>query len=124
MKKTFPLSLPGNQNERVLEGVKNDVRKYVKRERRKRLPEGIDFWDFNCQVGPDQAAAHAQHPEEVITAIDAIAAAGSLQVYVEILSKPGHRTKKPVAPPAGIVPSDPTTPEDSTGQTPAPPASE
>jgi hypothetical protein len=113
MKKIFPLSLPGNQNQRVLEGIKNDVRKYVKRERRKRLPEGIDFWDFNCQVGPDQATAQPKHPEEVIDAIDAVAAAANPQVYVEILSKPGHRTKKPVVPPSGTAPVDPSPPEDA-----------
>ena len=55
MKKTFPLKDPAKADARVLEAIKQDVRKYVKRERRKALPTGVDFWDFNCQLGLDQA---------------------------------------------------------------------
>ena len=51
MKKVFPFSAPGHQPPRVVAAIKSDVRKYVKRERRKPLPEGVDFWDFDCKVG-------------------------------------------------------------------------
>ena len=57
MKKTFPFKVPGIADPRVIESIKNDARKYVKRERRKTLPEGFDLWDFNCKVGPDSASA-------------------------------------------------------------------
>ncbi|MEO6994310.1 MAG: DUF6172 family protein [Lacunisphaera sp.] len=100
MKKTFPLSLPGKENARVVEGVKGELRKYLKRERRKALPAEVDFWDFDCRVGLDQATAEPKHVEEVIDAVGAAAAAEAPQVYVEILSKPGRRTKKPVVAPA------------------------
>ena len=107
MKKTFALSAPGKANQRVVEAVKNDVRKYVKRERRKSLPEGVDFWDFDCKVGPDKTEPAIKHLAEVTAAIDAIAAAGGTEVYVEIISKPGHRTKKPVELTAGAPGSEP-----------------
>ena len=98
MKKTFPLKVPGNADERVLEAIKQDVRKYLKRERRKKLTVGVDFWDFDCKVGADQAEPLVKHPEEVIPAIEAVARTeGAASVYVEILAKPGLRTKKPVA---------------------------
>jgi len=98
MKKSFPLHQPGLADARVLEAIKQDVRKYVKRERRKPLTTGVDFWDFDCQVGLDQAPPSPKHWEEVIPAIEAAAkVAGTASVYVEILAKPGHRTKKPVA---------------------------
>jgi uncharacterized protein DUF6172 len=97
MKKTFLLQELGKENPRVVESIKNDVRKYVKRERRKTLPEGVDFWDFDCKVGADHIEPANKHLAELGAAIDAIALAGGTTVYVEILSKPGHRTKKPAA---------------------------
>ncbi len=107
MKKTFPLSAPGKDNQRVIEAVKNDVRKYVKRERRKPLPEGVDFWDFDCKVGATETESVVKHLAEVTDAIDAIAAGEGTKVYVEILAKPGHRAKRIVETPPV---SDPATP--------------
>ena len=101
MKKTFALHSPGKENQRVVEAIKSDVRKYVKRERRKALPEGVDFWDFDCRVGPNKTEPAIKHLAEVTGAIEAIAADGSGEVYVEILVKPGHRTKKAVELPPG-----------------------
>src|SRR4051812_9982941 len=98
MKKTFALHLPGKDDQRLLEAVKNDVRKYVKRERRKPLPEGVDFWDFDCKVGATKAEPAVLHLEEVTDTIGAIAAGGAAEVYVEILAKPGRRTPKLVEP--------------------------
>jgi hypothetical protein len=100
MKKTFPFSLPGKDRQRVVEGVKGEIRKYLKRERRKPLPATVDFWDFDCRVGSDHATAESKHVEAVIDAVAAAAAADAPQVYVEILAKPGRRTKKPEASPS------------------------
>lgn len=100
MKKIFPLNVEGHQPPRVIEQIKSDVRKYVKRERKKKLPEGVDFWDFDCRVGPAEASAGQKHIEELVKAIDETAASGSEAVYIEILAKPGHRLggKKSEAP--------------------------
>ena len=43
MRKTFPLRAEGKHPDRVLEAVKHEIRKYIKRERRRDLPEGADF---------------------------------------------------------------------------------
>lgn len=94
MKKTFPFSVPGHQPPRVVEAIKNDVRKYLKRERRKAVPEGVDFWDFECRVGHGDAEPQSKHVEEIISAIDQAAAGQCASVYIEILAIPGHRTKK------------------------------
>ena len=96
MKKTFPLQVPGHADQRVLEAIKGDVRKYLKREKRKPLTDGVDFWDFACKVGADKAEPEARHQVEVVPAIDAAAKAGATTVYVEILAIPGHRMKKAV----------------------------
>ena len=94
MKKTFPLNVPGHQPPRVVESIKHEVRKYLKRERRKPLIEGVDFWDFNCKVGKGEADPEVKHVEEIIAAIDEAARAECGSVYIEILATPGHRRGK------------------------------
>lgn len=94
MKKTFPLTSPSHQPARVVEQIKSDVRKYLKRERKKVRPEGVDFWDFNCKVGQGEAEPETKHVEEVVPAIDLAAAANCASVYIEILATPGHRQPK------------------------------
>ena len=98
MKKTFPLAVEGKNPARLLEATKHEIRKYVKRERRRDLPEGVDFWDFDCQFGPSQEAATATHLAEITTLIDALVMSGGTQFYVEILAKHGHRKAKTAAP--------------------------
>lgn len=94
MKKTFSLESPGHAPARVIESIKNDIRKYLKRERRKPLPEGVDFWDFDCRIGPGSEAAVVVHVNGIGGAIEGVAAAGSAVVYVEILAKAGHRSPR------------------------------
>jgi Family of unknown function (DUF6172) len=94
MKKLFPLTSPLHQPARVVEQIKADIRKYLKRERKKKLTDGVDFWDFNCKIGQGEAAPEIKHVEEIIPAIDQAAAAECGSVYIEILAKPGHRTSK------------------------------
>lgn len=91
MRKTFPLEVSGLKPPRVIEAIKNDLRKYLKRERRKTLPEGVDFWDFDCKSGPSDEAAEVTHVSALITAVDTAAQESWPSVYIEILAKPGHR---------------------------------
>lgn len=94
MKKSFPLQVPGHQAPRVIESIKSDVRKYIKRERRKPLAEGVDFCDFACRSGKDAESAVQVHHEELIPCIDNAAREEWSAIYIEILAKPGHRQKK------------------------------
>jgi hypothetical protein len=91
MRKTYPLRPEGKNPDRVLDAVKHDIRKYQKRERRVPLPEGADFWDFECRFGASKETAEVLHPGALIAALDALAQAGGDTVYVELLAKPGHR---------------------------------
>ena len=43
MKKTFQLEHPKIKPARLIEAVRRDVKKYIKREKRKSLPEGVDI---------------------------------------------------------------------------------
>lgn len=81
--------------DRMIEGAKHDIRKYLKRERRRELPEGVDFWDFDCKFGDAEAEAKVVHLAEMNACIDAAAARNLPSFYVEIIAKPGRRVKKP-----------------------------
>lgn len=99
MKKTFPFQIPGKDDARVLEAIKGDIRKYLKRERRKEFPEGFDLWEFNCKVGPDQATAHVVTVTDLIPALDKLAATeGIKQAYIEILAFASNRQPKRISP--------------------------
>ena len=93
MKKTFALRPEGKNPDRVLDAVKHELRKYMKRERRRDLPASADFWDFDCKLGVDQASADALHPNALIAQLDALAKGGAEQVYVELLAKPAARQR-------------------------------
>ena len=94
MKKTYPLIVPDRKPPRVIEGIKHEIRKYLKRERRKALPKDVDFWDFDCKFGDNQAEAKIIHLAEIDDCIDAVAAKQSTSFYLEILAKPARRMKK------------------------------
>ncbi|MFU8779553.1 MAG: DUF6172 family protein [Kiritimatiellia bacterium] len=97
MRKTFTLTHPKIKVPRLFEGVKNEIRKYMKRERRKELPPGVDFWDFDCKFGPTEETAQRVHPAELDKCIDGAEKQQMTSFYVEVLAKPGHRQKKPLS---------------------------
>ena len=95
MKKTFKLAVEGKNRDRVLDAIKHDIRKYVKRQRRVPLPEGVDFWDFDCRFGLSEAQAEPVHFATIIALVDAAAKDGADSFYLELLAKTGHRTARP-----------------------------
>lgn len=95
MKKTFKLNIEGKNRDRVLEATKHEIRKYVKRQRRMPLPEGVDFWDFDCKFGTSEANATVVHFATITGLIDAVAKDGGDAFYLELLAKTGHRSAKP-----------------------------
>lgn len=91
MKKTFPLQAPGKDDARVRDKVRHEVNKYVRRCRRKEVPEGFAQWEFACKVGASAETAEDKALKDVATAIDQVAEAGSTVVYLEILAQPAQR---------------------------------
>ena len=81
--------------DRVLDAIKHEVRKYVKRQRRVPLPAGVDFWDFDCKFGSAEESAEPVHLAEIIQRMDAAAADSAVQVFVEMVAKEGHRRVRP-----------------------------
>lgn len=116
MKKTFPLHASDRADARVIEAIKYDIRKYVKRERKKTVPAEFDLWEFACKVGADPTAAFEKPLRELSAGIDAVAASGADAVYVEVVSVPAKRTfpasstptslGSPTVPPAAESPTE------------------
>ena len=91
MKKTFKLNIEGKHRDRLLEATKHEIRKYVKRQRRVPLPEGVDFWDFDCKFGSSEENATVVHFATITSLIDAVAQEGGAAFYLELLAKNGYR---------------------------------
>ncbi len=91
MNKIFPLQAQGKDDARVRDKIRQEVNKYVRRERNKELPEGFAQWAFNCKVGATRESAEVRALKEVGGAIDAVAQTGATAVFVEIVATPGHR---------------------------------
>ncbi len=94
MKKTFSLQAAGKEDARVRDKIRHEINKYVRRERKKAVPEGFDLWNLNCKVGASAESAEALPLKEVGDAIDRVAADGATAVFVEIVAVAGHRTFK------------------------------
>lgn len=97
MRKTYLLNIEGKNRERLVEASKHDIRKYVKRERARPLPAGVDFWDFDCKFGGSEATAAVVHFATLTGLIDTVAQEGGEQFYVEVVTTHGHRTARPHA---------------------------
>ncbi|MBC7704882.1 MAG: hypothetical protein H7274_13180 [Rhodoferax sp.] len=97
MKKTFQLAVEGKNPDRVLEAVKHEIRKYIKRERRRVLPPGVDYWDFDCKFGLTPETAEVVHMATITALIDSVVKEAGEKFYIEILAKSGHRKARPVA---------------------------
>ena len=95
MRKTFKLTHPKTKLPRLVEAARRDIKKYLKRERNKPLPPGVDFWDFDCKFGPTAEEAKVIHVAEIGKCINAVEVEQLESFYLEILAKATRRTKKP-----------------------------
>ncbi len=94
MRKTYQLQIEGKHPDRVLDAIKHDIRKYVKRQRRVPLPEGVDYWDFDCKFGLSAEVAAPTHFGNLLDQIDTAASEGASGFYVELLAKHGVRKRQ------------------------------
>lgn len=94
MKKTFSTISPNKKPERQLDSIRYEIKKYIARERRKELPEGVDFWDFDCKIGKSEEHAEVIHISEISSKITGLISKDNPSFYIEILAKPGVRSYK------------------------------
>jgi len=95
MKKTIELTHPKLKPARLVDAIKHDVKKYIKRERNKKLPSDADYWDFECRYGNTEAEASTIHLKDINKCIDAAVSAELTSFYLEILAKPANRQFTP-----------------------------
>lgn len=87
MKKIFKLQVENKNPDRQLEAVKNEIRKYLKRERKKKLPENAVYWDFDCRFGQTEEQAEPLNASMIIGALDKAHESSWTACYVEIIAK-------------------------------------
>lgn len=87
MKKTFALTHPKIKRARLVDAVKHDIKKYQARERRKALPSGASFWDFECKFGYAEDTAQSVHPGALKELIDKAEESDSESIYIEMHAK-------------------------------------
>lgn len=87
MKKTFALTHSKLNTARLVDSIKHEIKKYLARERRKPVPEGKDYWTFDCRFGASAEAAATIFTSEINKHIDAAAAQELPEFYLEILAR-------------------------------------
>lgn len=88
MKKTYKLDHPKIKVPRVVDSIKHDIRKFLKKERSKPLPSGATYWGFDCKCGGAEETAVEVHTSSLIKSIDELVGSSSMTIYVEITAKP------------------------------------
>ena len=94
MRKNFKMTHPKIKGPRLVEAIKFEVKKYLKRERRKALPADVDFWDFDCRYGTDEESSEVIHVSAINRSISRAESEQLESFYLEILAKPGYRSKR------------------------------
>ncbi len=94
MKKTFELKVSNKTDANHVDSIKHKVKKYISRERRKKLPKDVDYWDFDCKIGESEQNASPVHIKDINSKISDLSLENKESFYLEILARPGHRKKK------------------------------
>lgn len=95
MKKTFKLDHPKIKVPRVVDSVKHDINKFLKKERKKTVPSGADYWGFDCKLGQSEETAVEVQLSSLSKKIDELVENNMMTIYVEITAKAIEAGEKP-----------------------------
>ncbi len=88
MKKVFKIEQDRLKPDRAVDAIKNELRKYAKREKKKDLPnKKTMYWDFECKFGKTADLATECTFEEISTQLNSVVADGWHECYVEVIAK-------------------------------------
>ena len=73
--------------DRQVDSIKNEVRKYIKREKSKRPPEGFNFWAFDCKFGKTAEEATEIKFVDVTKSIDFAVSEDYDSFYLELVAR-------------------------------------
>ena len=87
MKKIFKIKQEKLKAERAVDAIKNELRKYIKREKKKTLPNNKTmYWDFECKFGKSPEFAKVCNFDFIITELSSVLLAGWEECYIEIIA--------------------------------------
>ena len=89
MNKSYKLIEEKRNKDRVVESVKHEIRKYIKREKNKSLPKDVDFWKLECKISKDNDALVFVEFPNLIKTIDTLVLENAQTLNIEILSFEG-----------------------------------
>jgi CCR4-NOT transcriptional regulation complex NOT5 subunit len=88
MKKIFKIEQEKLKPERAVDAIKNELRKYVKREKKKDLPnKKTMYWDFDCKFGKSSEFAKDCDFDYIFTELSGVVNAGWSECYIEVIAK-------------------------------------
>lgn len=91
MKKIFQLRHEKKNPARLVDAIKFELKKYLKRERTKALPEKATYWDFDCRFGQTSETAQSLGASQIGKALNEALVSEWESCYVEILAKPVYK---------------------------------
>jgi len=96
LKKVFKINVENKKPDRQIDSIKNEIRKYIKREKKKPLPEDKNFCSFNCKFGQTQEVSKTIDFTDITKSIDEARANEWDSFYMEILREPIFREPKQI----------------------------
>lgn len=96
MKKTFKLQIENKTQDRVVESIKNEIRKYIKREQRKPLPKDKDYWFFDCKFAKNEQTPQEIPFADIIRYVNEASNEKCESFYLEILARAEEKSKKEI----------------------------
>ena len=95
MKKVFQIQQERIKPDRAVDSIKNELRKYVKREKKKDLPnKKTMYWDFDCKFGKTADLASACTFDEISTQLNTVVKDSWESCYVEVMAKAVDKPEK------------------------------
>ena len=94
MKKTYKLVDEKRNIERIIEAIKYDVRKYIKREKNKKNTSDEFVWKFNCKSAVSEEDAKSINFLDITKTIEAVATSEAETFYIEIVAYEEQRPAK------------------------------
>lgn len=94
MKKIFQIDVSNKNRDRQSDSIKNEIRKYIKREKSKKLPDDMNFWHFDCKFGKDENDAQEISFADIIKKVDFANKNGFESFYLEIIAVAVFKEKK------------------------------
>ncbi|QKJ26979.1 DUF6172 family protein [Aliarcobacter cibarius] len=94
MRKVFQIDVSNKTRDRQIDSIKNEIRKYIKREKSKKLPEEFNSWFFDCKFGQTLELAKEISFADIIKSVDLANGENYPSFYLEIISRPVFKEKK------------------------------